>query len=1227
MKNVYFLFIFLIASNSFSQSISLFDIDASNFPTIRGKFYAFDGAGKQQRPNISEFNIKENGSVRTITNVSCPPSQPPKAISSVLVFDVSGSMSRLNGNTTNMDLAKAAARLWVNNIPLGTSECAITSFDDLNYLNQDFTTDRTKLLNATTPLSPQGGTDYDAALIDPMAGGLLVSQKGKYQKVIIFLTDGQASDPKKQQIIEEANRQNCIIYCVTLGISTPQTLKEIVNQSRGQFFEMVTTSQEIEAIYNSILQTVQGSSPCTIEWSSGVTCQTGLTSVMLNWQNLQAISRYQPPNTSVASLEFNPKFIRFENPPIGVPVSQTISVTARNVTFNVSNISSSNPAFTINPTNFTLQPNQSQELTVTFTALDSGFSFTKMIFVDEVCEETFYANGSYKEKKPTIKSLNLTFPNGGENYILGSDSIISWEGIPETELVRLDYSTDNGNSWKYLNTTRGFTYYWKKIPRPTSNQCLVRVQHLASNSSINNDEFLTLNGHKSDVLAVDFSPDRTIIASGSWDQTVKLWDVSTGQELHTLSGHTRKVFSVAFSPDGNTIASGCYDIKLWDVKTGQELRTLSGHTTWARCLDFSTDGQILVSGSYDNTIKLWDVATGQELRTFLGHNMGVISVVFSPDGNTIASGSEDGTIKIWDVATGQILRTLTGHTKGVWSVSFSPDGGTLATGSYDGIVKLWDFNTGQEIRSLAGHTNYVLSVAFSPDGSTLASGSSDKTIKLWYVETGKETRTLRGHTNDVRSVAFSLIGNTIASGSSDKTVKLWELDIPIIQEDQSDSVFSIVEPLAQSTSIDMGDVLISRSKDSVLIDFVRNIGTWEFRVDSIYIPGADAAAFSLVSGIPKYSIEANSSHFAEFRFTPNRVGVHTAEIVIITQSDTLVQTITGIGVEPQLQIHANFIDFGEVEIGNEKVITDTLVLKNVSTSPITIDNTILMSPDIEQFEIISGGGSFTLNSGEERLVSARFKPKYGGRTSGRIGFEYNGTGSPAIAQLFGTGIGGFVYVPNDSGFAGDRKSIRLMLGNVKPEGIASLAPKFKATLRLQSNLIVPIDGSTTTIVNDSMYITVSGTIGSTSELLQIPIVVGLGTIEYTYIDIIDFRLEDNNGNPVEYNFETSSGLFTLLGVCREGGSRLVFDNAVPFLLMVTPNPSEGNVKVEVNVIEEGLSTLKIFNSTGILLEEHQFTTIGNQKMELDTKNYSNGLYFITLQTPTAFDKTKLLLVK
>ncbi|KAF4232367.1 hypothetical protein CNMCM6805_010013 [Aspergillus fumigatiaffinis] len=288
-------------------------------------------------------------------------------------------------------------------------------------------------------------------------------------------------------------------------------------------------------------------------------------------------------------------------------------------------------------------------------------------------------------------------------------------------------------------------------------------------------ELQTLEGHSSAVRAVAFSPDGQRIVSGSNDNTSKLWDAQTGLELRTLEGHSNYVGSVAFSPDGQRIVSGSDDntIKLWDAQTGSELRTLEGHTNSVSSVAFSPDGQRIASG-VDNTITLWDAQTGSELRTLEGHTHLVWSVAFSPDGQRIVSGSGDNTVKLWDAQAGSELRTLEGHTKMVYSVSFSPDGHRIVSGSSDNTIKLWDAQIGSELRTLEGHTNWVNSVTFSPDSQRVVSGSYDNTIKLWDAQTGSELRTLEGHTNRVNSVAFSPDGQRIVSGSGDNTIKFWD---------------------------------------------------------------------------------------------------------------------------------------------------------------------------------------------------------------------------------------------------------------------------------------------------------------------------------------------------------------------------------------------------------------------------------------------------------------------
>ncbi len=291
-------------------------------------------------------------------------------------------------------------------------------------------------------------------------------------------------------------------------------------------------------------------------------------------------------------------------------------------------------------------------------------------------------------------------------------------------------------------------------------------------------EIKSLIGHTSLVGSIAFSPDGKNLASESLDNSIKLWNVETGKEVKSFAGYNESFHSIAFSPDGKILASGSSDktVKLWDVETGEEIKSLKGHTSEVWTVAFSPDRKLLASGSHDNIIKLWNSMTGEEAKSLIGHTDSIRSIAFSPDGKTLASGSDDNSIKLWNVAKGEEIKSLNGHNGRVESVSFSPDGKILASGSLDGI-KLWNVESGQEIKSLKGHTNWVHSVAFSPNGKFLASaGGYDKTVKLWNVETGLEIISLKGHTSKTYSVRFSPDGRTLVLGDSENNIKLWNIE-------------------------------------------------------------------------------------------------------------------------------------------------------------------------------------------------------------------------------------------------------------------------------------------------------------------------------------------------------------------------------------------------------------------------------------------------------------------
>ncbi|HBK99114.1 MAG TPA: serine/threonine protein kinase [Microcoleaceae bacterium UBA10368] len=280
--------------------------------------------------------------------------------------------------------------------------------------------------------------------------------------------------------------------------------------------------------------------------------------------------------------------------------------------------------------------------------------------------------------------------------------------------------------------------------------------------------------HSDAVGAVAFSPDGLMLASGSKDKTIQIWDLATGKSIRTFEGDSSTIWSVAFDSNGTRLVTGTgfWRVMLWDMKTGQSMSSLD-HAASVWSVAISHDGQLIASGSGDKTTKIWDAENGRLIHNLPDHTDFVYSVAFSPDDKTLVSASKDNKITIVDVATGRLLKTVDGHADQVRSVAISPDGQTLVSGSYDESIKIWNLETGELIRSLKGHSDDIVSVAISPDGKFIASGSKDKTIKIWDLATGELLNTLTGHLDQVYVVTFSPDGKTIASGSKDNSIRLW----------------------------------------------------------------------------------------------------------------------------------------------------------------------------------------------------------------------------------------------------------------------------------------------------------------------------------------------------------------------------------------------------------------------------------------------------------------------
>lgn len=303
----------------------------------------------------------------------------------------------------------------------------------------------------------------------------------------------------------------------------------------------------------------------------------------------------------------------------------------------------------------------------------------------------------------------------------------------------------------------------------------------------NGNELSLLTGHTQGVTSVCFNSDGSILASGSYDDTIRLWNMETGKFIRKLTGHNSNVYTIAFSPDDRTIVSGSRDemIGFWDVETGNLNKTIAGHANGVYGVSYSSNGDILASYGSNERINLWNTETGEFINTLnpkyqpiLVGSTGIETIAFSPNNTTLVSVNRNGTVRVWDLNKINIIRTFETIQSEVYAVKVCPDGQKLAINgplNNENTIQIWDISTEKQKSTLNGHTDRIASLEFTTDANFITSYSYDNTLQIWDVKTGTRIRTITGHNNGIiQSVMYSSDGKTVASFTHRGIIQVWD---------------------------------------------------------------------------------------------------------------------------------------------------------------------------------------------------------------------------------------------------------------------------------------------------------------------------------------------------------------------------------------------------------------------------------------------------------------------
>jgi uncharacterized protein (TIGR02145 family) len=487
MKRFLAIIFFLASINLSGQSVSIFDIDTTDFPLMKAKFYAFDSEGNQVVDfQESNLKIREDGLERQIVRIFCPEPKPLEPVSVALSVDISFSMRYSRFGGVPIEYGRLTAVSLIEQLAMPPSEMALQICSNYPVVLTDFTTDKSKLTSLIPKIEIAGDNDFEYHLMDSAGGILKIARRGNYKKVAIVFTDAWWDSLSYDFLAE------CIQICRLRDIefygvfySEPEgepdgikkSFHKLARASGGEIFDGITSYKSAEELANNIQKIIQGGEPCEIEWIGGVSCNTSnlIKELEIVFEGENNIKKYKPPNGAIAEITAIPSTVKFIEPEIGVPVDTTILVTATNADFNVTKVTSSNKSFSVEPNSFFLPAGDSIELKVTYLPLDSGYTLSEFKFENNQCPGRFFASGGWPGKLPAVRTLKLIHPNGGEVFVAGSDTVITWEGVAPDERVVVEYRKDDSSPWIMVTDSAVGLSHTFRIPNIESDNFLARV--------------------------------------------------------------------------------------------------------------------------------------------------------------------------------------------------------------------------------------------------------------------------------------------------------------------------------------------------------------------------------------------------------------------------------------------------------------------------------------------------------------------------------------------------------------------------------------------------------------------------------------------------------------------------------------------------------------------------------------------------------------------------------
>lgn len=1186
----------------------------------------------------SDFQIFDNG--YPITNFIFSSGNPisSEKASVILLYDLS------IGNLPNTLQNKTIAENLISHFISSSNdfEFSLISFNTNSYLLSNFTTKKNNILNLLPKLDIQFGSSFDSAFFAYKTGAFDISQFSQYPVSIVLITDkNRISD--YQKIISKAHEKNIKIFILMVNNKISNELKNISRSTNGMFLQNLSSSDttKVSSILNFL---ILDGRPDVLTWEVLPSCDTIHLEAII-FQNVDSL-RFETnfAFSNLPEISAFPPFLRFSSVIPNNSKDLDLNLIAKNYDIKIDSIKLTDPHFTIISGNITspviLKKDEVHKITIRFTPTDSSIVFDSLEIYSDACKiKKVNITGGFPNKRPKVRTLQLISPSCSAIFAIGDTIQILWEGLLPADVVQLQYSTDNGQSWDTLAVNvLGLKYNFWLDPNKfnETDSMLIRIIQIWPNNA---GETIELR-HKGPVSIANFNRDASLIITGSNhpDEFTTIWNPGTGSKKFTLFGHTKQVNWASFDNTDKYALTASDDSTaiLWDVETGELVSKFLGHRSRVTSANFSPDGNYIVTSGIDGTCFIWNIQTQKIIDTLSVAINPIYFASFSPDTNFVLFASYDGNIYGWSIQQKKITKIFKTNKPNnhIHHFSVSLEKNIIASASHLGLINIWNYDTTSSITTynplheMAHDTiSYpaINTANFNSTGSWLITSGSDSRILRWNSYTGEliDSIAIAEHSNSVTSASFSFDDAMLLTSSWDSTVKIFNRTKLGLQIDTTDCPFSIAKASLSANDIEFGLVPVLRTKDTLIYPLGINTSKITLHLRSIVLFGPNLEDFKLVDFGDMNVIPSGDSIFAYFYFTPTDVGLRVAFLKLLYDGDSTVIELRGTGFQEPLLKPISIVDMGKVELGLYKDTLITVALKNISEAPIEILSVNNLGPDSLNFTHINGQQPIILSPQQTLPLTMRFTPDTIGKKNTIIEFLTNSQIQKYYIQFFAEGIlpmldsltisiGEFEAEPGEQIQVPVKIESRLFqYYNSNYQGIAF-------DLTFNKTLLEPLFPfiSSTFINNDrTLHIEAKSDIRNDSNLIFLDFRVGLGNDSISPLII-------KNAYPLGYGkilINEKSGIFRLKNICSEGGPRLFESDDQFWISNPNPNPVSNTAKIEFETIENGLTTLSLYNFDGRYIRTLLSSELkpGKHSLTFIAEDLSEGIYFFILKTPNS----------